>query len=582
MKDSLATADIHSIIKTNIGDKRSFVPTQLAIETIRACNARCIMCPSSTMKREKGVMSDETHQIILKKLSDWAAPISVITHAGVGEPLLDKDLEEKIKNEKKVFSNAQIIVYTNGGLLSKERSITLIESGVDVVSFSINAFRKETYESIMNIPRDITYKNVEQFLEIKQKSSAKVNIHVSLVKTDICSLDEVDEFKRYWSAKQIQVVTPPWISWGNHLKHSIVKEQLPCFYIWKVMMIDYDGAVKMCCEDFDSRYPMGNLMKQTPDEIFNAPRMLQQRENQLNGNFLWPEICKNCIETYESAKDFWQSNPELVWINDEGGTSHNISSHKLMSSKTPTNQSSQKIVHQEQTSPQMKQLLDNFMTALDSLTQEQYKLVLGCLLAKGLEINDFTYPAGVWPPPTPARVYIKEFLNQYKSMVKGRCVEFAPAVYKDMFLSHDIISYDVWSISADTGVTIIADIQNASNIPNNYFDTIILTHVLPSVCNVWKAVDEIHRTLNPGGLVLCTVPYVLQNYAPHPKDYWRFTKDSLSDLFNNFSRCDIHSYGNAATVAGSPFYLMSYHYPKGFMAKHNENCPSVIAIAAWK
>lgn len=582
MKDSFATRDILSIIKTNIGAARSFVPTQLAIETVRACNARCIMCPSSTMKREKGVMSDETHQIILKKLSDWEAPISVITHAGLGEPLLDKDLEEKIKNEKKVFPNAQIIVYTNGGLLSKERSTTLIESGVDVVSFSINAFRKETYEAIMNIHRDVTYRNVEQFLAIKQKMGAKVNIHVSLVKTDICLPDEIEEFKRYWSAKQIQVVTPPWISWGNHLKHTIVKDPLPCFYIWKVMMIDYDGTVKMCCEDFDTRYPMGNLMKQTPDEIFNAPRMLLQRKNQLNGNFLWPEICKNCIETYESAKDFWQSNPELVWINDGCDTLHNISSSNLMSCKTPANQLPQKVAHPEQTPSQMKQLLDNFMTALDSLTQEQYKLVLGYLLAKGLKINDFSYPAGVWPPPTPARVYIKEFLNQYKSMVKGRCIEFAPPVYKDMFVNNDIISYDVWNISADTGVTIAADIQNASNVPNNYFDTIILTHVLPSVCNVWKAVEEIRRILNPGGLVLCTVPHVLQGYAPHPKDYWRFTKDSLCDMFHNFSRCDIHSYGNAATVAGSPFYLMSYHYPKGFMVKHNENCPSIIAIAAWK
>ena len=101
MKDSFATRDILSIIKTNIGVMRSFVPTQLAIETVRACNARCIMCPSSTMKREKGVMSDETHQIILKNYLIGRRRYRLSRTPDLGSPFWIKISKKKLKNEKR-------------------------------------------------------------------------------------------------------------------------------------------------------------------------------------------------------------------------------------------------------------------------------------------------------------------------------------------------------------------------------------------------------------------------------------------------------------------------------------------------
>jgi len=470
-------------------------------------------------------------------------------HAGLGEPLLDRQLEERIKFEKQYFPKAQVIVYTNGGLLHKERALRLLESGVDVISISINGFRKETYEAVMKIPRDITYRNAEQLIDIKQKIGAPVDIHVSLVKTDLCSFEEVEEFKQFWSQKHVAVLTPPWISWGNLFEHPIKNQQFPCCYIWKVMMFDYDGTVKMCCEDYDSQFPMGNIMTDNPSEIFNSPRMQRQRSNQLNGNFSEPVICNNCIETYESAQDFWKT-VQIISIDK----------------KDP-----------------VEQTIQLFIKAIDSLKSEQYKQILGHMLTKGFTINDFDYPKGIWPPPTPARFYIDDFLNIYKNYVKGYCVEFSPPVYKDKFIRNpNITKYDIWNIVLSENVTVVADLQNALNIENNTFDTIICTHVLSAIKDVWKAVSEIQRILKPGGLILCTVPSVLQKYAPDPKDFWRFTPDSVKELFAQFSNIKIHSYGNAATVAGSPFYLMIYHFPEGFMLKHDENCPSIIAIAAWK
>jgi hypothetical protein len=218
------------------------------------------------------------------------------------------------------------------------------------------------------------------------------------------------------------------------------------------------------------------------------------------------------------------------------------------------------------------------------LAAQPYKFFLGYSLALGLRaFNRFDFPSNQWPPPTPARRYIDEFLTAYEAEIRGRCVEFAPPVYMEKFGGQlAVTSYDVWDVSPGVGTTVVGDLQRAPHLPDACFDTIICTHVLCCIENPWMAVKEMYRLLSPGGVVLCTNPVVLQKYAPHPKDYWRFSRDSMETLFSSFRQVMVHSFGNAATVSGSPFYLMTYHFPKSVVDEHDEFCPSVVAVAAWK
>ena len=553
---------IRGKIKNIIGETRAFFPTQLSIETVCGCNAKCIMCPSGSITRSKGIIKSEVHRLIIDKVAAAGAPINFITHAGMGEPLLDPLLEERIQYEKSVFPNAKVAVYSNGSLLAEERAINLIKSGLDILSFSVNAYRPETYEQVMHLPREKTYYNIERFLELNRRAGSPVSVHVSLIKTDICTDEEVNDFRNYWNSRVNAVITPPVINWGGKLNIGCQqqREQLPCFYIWKVLMVDHDGTVKMCCEDYDSKYPMGNLLTQSLEEIFNSFRMIQQRDEQLQGRFTCPDICRNCVETFEIAEDFWQNGVLVPAPNKIPLDAHNDSEEES-------------IFKEERA----------LVSKIRSMDPKKYKRFLGVVLSEGLSINSFDYPQGIWPPPTPARMYISEFLTKYSPDVHGRCVEFYPAVYYKMFMGNPAItSYDVWNVTPVNGATVFGDLQNAASISDSTFDTIICTHVLSAIPNIAKAVSEMRRILSPGGLVLCTVPCVLQKYAPDPQDFWRFTRDSLKTAFSQFSRFELCSFGNAAAVAGSPYFLMTNHFPEDVLHCHDEFCPSIIAIAAWK
>jgi hypothetical protein len=212
-----------------------------------------------------------------------------------------------------------------------------------------------------------------------------------------------------------------------------------------------------------------------------------------------------------------------------------------------------------------------------------YKHLLGRLLGWGLTVNRFSYPEGFSPVPTPARHYIDRFLNHYAEHIRGRCVEFAPPYYRVAYGARpEVTRYDVWDLEAGSDVTIVANLESAPHLADESFDTVICTHVLCNVLRPWLATAELRRLLARGGVVLCTVPMVLQGYAPHPQDCWRFTPDSLKVLFEGFSRVVIHHYGNAATASGSMQYLMTHHFGREVLDLDDARCPSIVACAAWK
>ena len=220
---------------------------------------------------------------------------------------------------------------------------------------------------------------------------------------------------------------------------------------------------------------------------------------------------------------------------------------------------------------------------LKAISSTVYKYLLGKFLGLGLQVNSFEFPEGYLPVPTPARHYIDTFLNEFDSTVRGRVLEFMPPFYQERYIGRsEITSYDVWDLVPSAPATIVADLQSAPTVSEGSFDTILCTHVLCNVQYPWLATREMHRMLDAGGLVLCTVPMILQGYAPHPGDYYRFTTDSLRTLFEDYSKVELRSYGNPATASGSPQYLMCNHFSSRVLNHHDPVCPSIVAVAAWK
>ncbi|WP_406699018.1 class I SAM-dependent methyltransferase [Singulisphaera sp. Ch08] len=64
---------------------------------------------------------------------------------------------------------------------------------------------------------------------------------------------------------------------------------------------------------------------------------------------------------------------------------------------------------------------------------------------------------------------------------------------------------------------------------DNSFSVVISQETLEHVADPFEAVREICRTMRPGGVFYCQVPFVI-GYHPGPTDYWRFTKEGIQRL----------------------------------------------------
>ena len=153
------------------------------------------------------------------------------------------------------------------------------------------------------------------------------------------------------------------------------------------------------------------------------------------------------------------------------------------------------------------------------------------------------------------RYYIEQFLQTYCEDIHGRVLEVGSPAYTDRFgrnvLQADVLDRD----PANSKATLLADLESMINVASNEFDCLIFTQVLQFIYNLQGCIQELHRILKPGGVLLVTVPSVSKvdpGYGKN-KDFWRFTDSSCQKLFSDVfgsSQVKVHTYGNVLSSVG--------------------------------
>jgi len=146
------------------------------------------------------------------------------------------------------------------------------------------------------------------------------------------------------------------------------------------------------------------------------------------------------------------------------------------------------------------------------------------------------------------RYYIERFLQAHAADVRGRVLEIGNDSYTRRFGGNRVTSCDVLHVrDGAPGATIIADLTDANHIPSNAFDCIVLTQTLDLIYDVRAALRTIHRILQPGGVVLATLPGISPKDGGEWADswYWGFTLPSTTRLFAEiFEDVAIAAHGN--------------------------------------
>lgn len=264
------------------------IPKYIQIETTIACNANCWFCPQKKAKRRPMFMEDW----VWKKIIDETREMGIIYRPFLlNEPFIDKRMTEIVQYIKQ-DPTAKVEFNSNGEALIPKRSDKIIEAGVDVMRFSVDGIRKETFDESRGISYEKVYENVEYFIKKANNEKREIITEVRMIRFPGTE-EEQEEFREYWEAlNPSQVVFTelykyPWEGQTESLN-------LPCLKILDQMFFYVDGRATLCCWDAEERQIVGDVKKQSVMDIWNGDTMNHCRKLLDEGHRSEIHLCSRC------------------------------------------------------------------------------------------------------------------------------------------------------------------------------------------------------------------------------------------------------------------------------------------------
>ena len=262
----------------------------LCLETTTLCNAKCTFCVHPNMTRQKTLMTDVVFDDILKKLDFVPVGISM---NGMGDPLTDSKIFDRIKVLRDRFPSTKIKFHTNLALLKDDK---IFNSGLSEVNVSFNGLNKEEYERRMGLTYTLSLYNLHELIRV---NNGKMAIKISCVLEDYTGRQkEMAEFKRHWESKPNVVVTfNIQTGWLGKVATDIEfdPKPLPCRQPFKIININPIGNMFLCCLDANQDFIWGNIKDYNSlTDAIKSRKETEMYKNHLNQKVRNIEICKHC------------------------------------------------------------------------------------------------------------------------------------------------------------------------------------------------------------------------------------------------------------------------------------------------
>lgn len=245
---------------------------EIRVEVTTHCNYNCIICPREQLTRKLETMSYDLFVQIMDRILSETAQYDTVSFPGMGEPLLDMNIEEKIRYVKK--KGLAVNILTNASMLTPERFITLQDIGVDSIRVSMYGLTREAYSAVHRTGSTKTYdkimRNLEEICRLRNKTQVLLTYNV----IDGVNDDGFEDWVEYWKGKVdlLEVWRPH--NWGNTMSYRAVQEvKLPsCGRPFNTpLQVQADGTVNMCCFDYNGELLLGDLKTMSLEEIFSSP-----------------------------------------------------------------------------------------------------------------------------------------------------------------------------------------------------------------------------------------------------------------------------------------------------------------------
>jgi len=263
------------------------------------------MCSYPKMTRKRELMSMK----LFKKIVDEAKELGCkrVTLQVYSEPLLDPHLIDRIKYIKSRDMNAGF--FTNATVLDEKMAVKILNTGLDAIKFSVDAGNKRDYEKIrIGADWDKVKNNIISFYKKREELRLKKpKISIFMIKQK-SNEKKIKSHKKFWDdwSDEVNISTV-----DNRADDKISKSFLkkygkpyPCFTPRRVTVLS-NGKLVMCCLDYDGRMVLGDLKKQSLNEIISSDKFKKILDLHMSFQGDKIDMCKNCTRLYKHSAFYW-------------------------------------------------------------------------------------------------------------------------------------------------------------------------------------------------------------------------------------------------------------------------------------
>lgn len=268
-------------------------PYRVSIETLSLCNAACDFCPYPSLERKGAGMPDALLWKILNEFRDLPPDLPVVFNPSrVNEPFLDRRIFDVLAWTNQNLPHFSFTLFSNATPLNHSNLLRLAAiRNVNVLVLSINDYRADVYEKVMQLSFCRTMDRLAEIHRLKQEGGLYFDVVVSRVGDH--SVHDL-EF-RSWAERNFplfQIWVTPRADWTGAV-HTIVSPvpDIACTQ-WFALEILANGKEAFCCMDSDGRLASGNAESMHILEIYNQPRRRALRMRQ--SSRLEASPCNRC------------------------------------------------------------------------------------------------------------------------------------------------------------------------------------------------------------------------------------------------------------------------------------------------
>lgn len=271
-------------------------PRRASIETCTACNHACQYCPAAEFPKKQQVMSMDIFTRTMEELESLGTPIRRISLSHYNETLLDPHFVDRVRVAAPLEFIDYISIFSNLSLL-RESHIKELEFARKRVVFDVNlpTVDRERYRNIHGIDHyPIVEANLHRLID------AGYQVRINAQKNAFITEEDSDGVVRLFGDKtKVSIrqsddrggLVPGFVS----VRHEGRITGCSTRRVLDFLHVAVDGGVFLCCQDYFTRYRLGDLNDQSLRQILVSDKA-KEYLGYIYGEACPPDdfICRTC------------------------------------------------------------------------------------------------------------------------------------------------------------------------------------------------------------------------------------------------------------------------------------------------